>query len=1684
MSKRQRTPEEPQTRPSPYVPSEKYHTRVGQAFRISNIPSDITMDQFFQILGSLPSDSSSNDGQSNVLGWSFAPAAACADSGLHSTATVTFKSVPTIFQFECLSRSVSLVEHLQSAIVDKHFYGLPLSDSGQQTTVDIFAVTGLAGHAFGLWKARNGTAMWLRDFLPEYVPTARIMTYGYDSTLVNSDSTASIREFSQNFLEALSTVRRANSRRPIIFIGHSLGGLALMEATKSSDQRRAIFESCYALLLFGVPNKGLEVERLRDMVKGQPNSQLIEDLDSSSEFLRRHNFFGSTPGPETYKSFQCMKHDLPLLFRYCLINLFSVLSWFLPRLVSPYAHSYELKISGVWTAKGPKVMIVSRESAIWATPKGSEDDIFSINADHSEITKFTDSTSHDYLNEAPSVIHKRFEELQLQQQGGSLPRATSSIESMYIQFRGEAEERKQCKILKWLSRIEYMHHHQIALEGIVEGTGGWLLEKEEFRRWRYSNVSSILWLHGIPGAGKTKLTCIVIETIGSPLQQSKTHQTCEPVIFFYCNQGDSKRRDPTAILQALVKQISRALPGLPKAVVTLYDKTEDPMPLNFQGCHDMLVSLLDIFPRTTIIIDALDESDLIERGRLLESSARMVKIFISSRDDVDIQLQLDKLPNLYIEAQDNREDIKRFINREMADSIKNSRLALLPVETRAKIVSALVNKAGGMFQWVNLQIPYLNAMCFEEDIIDSLGKLLRTLKATYSQILAPMREGTPREWAVTVRALMWMISSQMPLTQQLWAELTYWPDAVPTHGVTKLFELCRYLVTSNGQSEDVSFAHLSVREYLETEFNPEDSNSMAAECCLSILDSTSLHVFPHSRDDWPELANYAVRYWPDHLDRSYRGMEHMSRPLLDHLKRFLGPSAVPGQSYCRWTSMLLLFDSSAFVLATPPNPLLVACYFKFGEELHDMFACNDLDIESTNDWGHTLPHVAIIGGNDRVVNILLNVGANPHALVGDQYRNPLDLAFKGSNMRAIDVLLNNGANHGWNTNILVAAARDSAGLSVMVWLINREPCVKITESVFTELVGSCERHGGLFSMLLARAPYLEINEAVARALSGRDHLIVLLLDRNPQPNITEAGLAVLLRSASMKSISKLLAREPPIKITEAMVAAAFQGSPEILQMFLATDPHIKVTGAVLAAAAAGMSVGREQVMRVLMAWDPNFEITLPTVMKLQRRWSRDIVSSLVARVPNMTEGLLLDNMHDTEFGEMETNMKTDALVRAAAANQGCGIQVMVILLPSASKFNLSMEALIAAVRRLQSVRSARSAHGASAHGASALKVRLMKLLLARDQNIEIREGPLLDTLADWNDEMMGMLLDRDPSIRVSEEDLLAGAQNGGGEKMAITEQLLLSVAEYHNVRVMEMLLVSDPSIRITDEHLLAVVKNWVWGVPVMKILLAGDRNIIITDKLLGHCGPQMCEVLLARDPNILITEEVLLGALEEKDHETIELLLAHDRNLQVTEVVLLLAFGIHFVDEYITILLPRATGIEITERLLIAALRASYDDPDCLPKTIHCLLQARGLDVGITEAVVVAAVGMDGAQLLMKILLSRDPNILTTEAVMVAAAGNDFEGREMVKVLLSRNPDIGISAEVMAAAVGNHGFGGELVMVLLERDLNIEIEEDWGVRLEMVAARTFGSEWVTIVIPKNPNMPAALIAVKRDFEDD
>jgi hypothetical protein len=59
----------------------------------------------------------------------------------------------------------------------------------------------------------------------------------------------------------------------------------LVDAAEGSLDDKAIFMSCSGVILFGVPNRGLDNKSLMAMVKGQPNEELVRSLSVSSRFL-------------------------------------------------------------------------------------------------------------------------------------------------------------------------------------------------------------------------------------------------------------------------------------------------------------------------------------------------------------------------------------------------------------------------------------------------------------------------------------------------------------------------------------------------------------------------------------------------------------------------------------------------------------------------------------------------------------------------------------------------------------------------------------------------------------------------------------------------------------------------------------------------------------------------------------------------------------------------------------------------------------------------------------------------------------------------------------------------------------------------------------------------------------------------------------------------------------------------------------------------------------------------------------------------------------------------------------------------------------------------------------------------------------------------------------------------------
>ena len=106
----------------------------------------------------------------------------------------------------------------------------------------IVAVHGLYGDPKNTWTSRQANAFWLKDFLPHDVPNARVMTFGYNADAAFGNTTADIADHAKSLLSSLIDKREENDelRRPIIFIGHSLGGIVIKQVSAEVGRKARV----------------------------------------------------------------------------------------------------------------------------------------------------------------------------------------------------------------------------------------------------------------------------------------------------------------------------------------------------------------------------------------------------------------------------------------------------------------------------------------------------------------------------------------------------------------------------------------------------------------------------------------------------------------------------------------------------------------------------------------------------------------------------------------------------------------------------------------------------------------------------------------------------------------------------------------------------------------------------------------------------------------------------------------------------------------------------------------------------------------------------------------------------------------------------------------------------------------------------------------------------------------------------------------------------------------------------------------------------------------------------------------------------------------------------------------------------------------------------------------------------
>ncbi|KAF8542732.1 hypothetical protein BDD12DRAFT_875826 [Trichophaea hybrida] len=192
----------------------------------------------------------------------------------------------------------------------------------------------------------------------------------------------------------------------------------------------------------------------------------------------------------------------------------------------------------------------------------------------------------------------------LQTQRG-LTKLDQSLASMAIDDQRE-------KIYNWLSAPDPSLNQNQARKRRYSKTGTWFIESEWFVNWK-ANPDSLLWLHGIPGCGKTILASTIIEDVIQHCSLGRNSSL--PVAYFYFDFNDSEKQKYEKMIRSLITQLSKQSVRT-RALESLFSSYQGSRQPTADALLETLRHIVQEFDESFIILDTLDECE--ERQGLLE----------------------------------------------------------------------------------------------------------------------------------------------------------------------------------------------------------------------------------------------------------------------------------------------------------------------------------------------------------------------------------------------------------------------------------------------------------------------------------------------------------------------------------------------------------------------------------------------------------------------------------------------------------------------------------------------------------------------------------------------------------------------------------------------------------------------------------------------------------------------------------------------------------------------------------------------------------------------------------------------------------------------------------------------------------------------------------------------------------
>ncbi|KAK7937486.1 uncharacterized protein PG986_014354 [Apiospora aurea] len=771
------------------------------------------------------------------------------------------------------------------------------------------------------------------------------------------------------------------------------------------------------------------------------------------------------------------------------------------------------------------------------------------------------------------------------------------------------------ELQSWLKAPEATINFNEACKKKHPRTGLWLVDGESFHAWLCS-PRSFLWLRGFAGCGKSVLCSTAI-------QYTFRHRRSNPrigIAFFFFTFNDKSKQDASALLRALIIQLSAQL-GNHNDLSRLHGSYRYASPPDeaLLGClHQLVRGFQDVY----VLIDALDESPRNQHREAMLQVIRDIRAWkepglhflVTSRDEFDIQDGLGAKLEETIEMKNAEvdQDIAAFV----AQHLRENRRLRKWQRYYDRIEKALADRANGVFRWVECQFTALAACAANQDLLNQLLQSLpRSLDETYARMLKNI-EPEMREYARQMLSV--LCCAMRPLTDlELIDALAVELGDNPRFNVERKFQdltdlqlICPGFIEIDmdldKREKTVRIAHFSVQEYLEDErilesqdvslfhVRKQDAHIDMATVCLTLLlepQGKEVQDTASIEKTYP-LVKYAARYWPQHI---------ASRTLRSRTERKISQLFQdPDGSFSAWVHIWNVDNWQGRLQSREaPSPIYYAALLGLtkilGELLNDGCSTTQVPVSTTTPLGD-------MNGQNRRVEMLLQAVSSLAAFFGltKIFSWLLHTIHITARSPPLTITPNAFVNFGGGRFETETQGASEGHKEVAKVLPKERSDVNAQGGHFGNALqaASSEGYEKIVQMLLDKGAEVNAqggeygNALQAASSEGHEKIVQMLLDKGAEVNAQGGEYDNALQAASSegheKIVQMLLDKGADVnaqggKYGNALQAASSERHEKIVQMLLDKGADVNAQGGEYGnALQAALSEGHEKIIQILL----------------------------------------------------------------------------------------------------------------------------------------------------------------------------------------------------------------------------------------------------------------------------------------------------------------------------------------------------------------------------------------------------------------------------------------------------------------------------------------------------------------------